>query len=391
MDVMHLIALNDPDLFIGLWRGTIKVYAPDAISSWNWRVLTKKTWDAHGATVGRASKYLPSSFDRAPRNIAEKINSGYKAWEFVMYLFGLAPALLSDILPELYWQNYCKFVRGIQLLYRRQIPLKHIQEAHQLLCQFYEEFETIYVERKPERIHFLRQSLHLLTHLGPETIRAGPLISYSQWTMETIIGNLGDEIRQDKDPYANISQRGLLRAQTNVLQNIVFQNPLSLEASRKPPVSRPHKDLGDGFFLLWARQSHAVEILPLEHAAISKLWEERNWPNHNNWPPLLTFDATEKHTLAVGSLFSEPDRNFLERSYSTVHLCKYKPECIVAFSVKKIEALVAMVPHFKVTADGNIVEPENTFFLVEKPGLETYTLLDDIDPLDADQDHDIID
>ncbi|KAG6822771.1 hypothetical protein H0H92_012645 [Tricholoma furcatifolium] len=109
MDVMHLIALNDPDLFIGLWCGTIKVYAPDAISSWNWHVLTKKTWEAHGATVGRASKYLPSSFDHTPHNIAEKINSGYKAWEFVMYLFGLAPALLSDILPELYWQNYCNY------------------------------------------------------------------------------------------------------------------------------------------------------------------------------------------------------------------------------------------------------------------------------------------
>ena len=31
LDIMHLINLNDPDLLLGLWRGTIKVYPPDRL------------------------------------------------------------------------------------------------------------------------------------------------------------------------------------------------------------------------------------------------------------------------------------------------------------------------------------------------------------------------
>ena len=281
LDVMHLIALNDPDLLIGLWRGTIKVYAPDSRDSWDWFVLKKDIWETHGKTVGMATQYIPSSFGRAPRNIAEKINSGYKAWEFIMYLFTLAPALLHGILPTRYWQNLCRFVRGIQLLYQRKISSEQIREGHQHLCNFHQEFEELYVQCKAERIHFLRQSIHLLTHLGPETIRAGPLISYSQWTMENLIGNLGKEIRQDKDPHANIAQRGLLRAQTNVLRNIVFKE--RLPSSTSPP-SRPQKDLNDGFILLWPRQKQQTEILPLEEEAIMTLWQKEGWQNQNDWP-----------------------------------------------------------------------------------------------------------
>ena len=34
--------------------------------------------------------------------------------------------------------------------------------------------------------------------------------------------------------------------------------------------------------------------------------------------------------------------------------------------VKSIQALVAMIPDYEVTADGTIVEPENRWFLMEK-------------------------
>ncbi|KAJ6528077.1 hypothetical protein B0H19DRAFT_1195027 [Mycena capillaripes] len=37
---------------------------------------------------------IPGSFDRPPRNPAEKINSGYKAWERLLYVYGAGPALL---------------------------------------------------------------------------------------------------------------------------------------------------------------------------------------------------------------------------------------------------------------------------------------------------------
>ena len=93
LDIMHLINLNDPDLLLGLWHGTIKVYPPNRIELWNWHVLVGNIWQAHGKTVALATLFIPSSFGRAPQNLAEKINSGYKAWEFQIYLIGLSPAL----------------------------------------------------------------------------------------------------------------------------------------------------------------------------------------------------------------------------------------------------------------------------------------------------------
>ena len=57
--------------------------------------------------------YLPSSFNHPPCNITEKLTSGYKAWEFLLYIYGLGPGLLYGVLPEDYYTNYCKLVSGM--------------------------------------------------------------------------------------------------------------------------------------------------------------------------------------------------------------------------------------------------------------------------------------
>jgi hypothetical protein len=282
MDLMHLTALNDPNLLLSLWHGTVKCYPPDTKASWDWNILVGKIWDTHGKTVAMAKQFLPSSFGRVPRNPTEKMNSGYKAWEYLLYLFGLGPALLRHILPEKYWLNFCKIAWGIQLLYQRKLSPDHIKEGNQLLCEFHKEFEELYVQRRPDRIHFLRHSIHLLTHIAPETIRAGPLGCYAQWTMETAIGNLGEEIRQDKDPYANIAQRGLLRTQINAL--VAMMPGVLLSEDRSGAIPRGSRDLGDGYMLLRACQPTAIDISEPEATAIMKLWDAKGWPNRDRWP-----------------------------------------------------------------------------------------------------------
>jgi hypothetical protein len=75
---MHL-AGNLSDLLISLWRVTIDVSPNDDCATWNWAVLRNKAvWIAHGKDVEDAGRHLPSSYDRKPRNIAEKINTQYK-------------------------------------------------------------------------------------------------------------------------------------------------------------------------------------------------------------------------------------------------------------------------------------------------------------------------
>ena len=149
-DLMHLVSLNIPDLLLGLWRGTIKCDPADDKQSWDWKVLVGNTWKIHGKEVADATPYLPGSFDRPPRNPAEKISSSYKAWEFLNYIFGLGPGLL------------------LRLLHQRSITQTQLLRGHKLLVRFVMEFEKIYYQQKKCRLHFCRQSLHALLHVGPE-------------------------------------------------------------------------------------------------------------------------------------------------------------------------------------------------------------------------------
>ncbi|KIJ15715.1 hypothetical protein PAXINDRAFT_11307 [Paxillus involutus ATCC 200175] len=208
-DTMHLISLNIPDLLIPLWRGTFECDPNDDLATWPWAILVGDTWDYFGKLVAATTSYLPGCFDRPPRNPAEKINSGYKAWEFTLLMYGLGPMLLYGILPPPYWKHFFKLVRAVQIISQYTITHKDLREAAQLFIEFIEEFEDLYYQRKPERLHFTRQSVHTLGHYAREVATKGPLICSSQWTMERTIGNLVSEIRQPSNPYKNLAKRAL--------------------------------------------------------------------------------------------------------------------------------------------------------------------------------------
>ena len=150
--------------------------------------------------------YLPSSFDCPPCNITEKLTSSYKAWEFLLYLYGLGPGLLYGILPDNFFTNYYKLVLGIHLMNQHRISEANVCDAHWALLSFAQEFELLYCQCMPTHIHFIRPCMHSLVHLPHEVLRIGPPICSSQWTLECTIGNLGKEIKQHSNPFANLSQ-----------------------------------------------------------------------------------------------------------------------------------------------------------------------------------------
>ena len=121
VDLMHLLFLNIGDLLIPLWRGTAKCEPTDKKESWDWAKLTGDTWLAHGKLVANLTQYFPSSFHRPPRNPAEKINSGYKATEYALYIYGLGPSVFRAVLPKKYWKNVCKLVHGARIILQRRI------------------------------------------------------------------------------------------------------------------------------------------------------------------------------------------------------------------------------------------------------------------------------
>jgi hypothetical protein len=220
-DLMHLTALNFAELISSLLRGTIKRADSDPLSSWTWAVLRDQTWIDHGQAVADAKCYLPGTlFDRVPRDPAKKVSSGYKAKEYQIWIYVLCPGLLYGVLPDNHWEHFCKIAAALRSLHRDHIPVNSLIEAHRLIFEFHMEFEEVYYQRKVTRLHFVCQSLHGMDHLAPEIVRVGSLSALAQWTMERTIGNLGQELRLPSNPYANLSQRGVKRAQLNTLRSI---------------------------------------------------------------------------------------------------------------------------------------------------------------------------
>ena len=83
----------------------------------------------------------------------------------------------------------------------------------------------------------------------------GPLTIHSQWCCERTIGNLTEEIRQESNIYANLMQRGVLRAQVNALKSMVPD--FSPELQQLP---RGAIDLLDGFVLLRPADSNNIQV-----------------------------------------------------------------------------------------------------------------------------------
>ena len=95
--------------------------------------------------------------------------------------------------------------------------------------------------------------------LGLATQHSGP---YQQ--VENTIGNLGWEVCQHSNPFMNLSQHGLLCAQTNVLKAIVP------ELAREPPLPCNAEPISDGYVLLTARddKDHSIRDVNQIHALI---------------------------------------------------------------------------------------------------------------------------
>ena len=261
-DIMHHCSLNIPDLLIPLWRGTFDCSSTDKRSDWDWAVLKGDLWIKHGKAVAAATPYLPGSFDRPPRDPALKISSGYKAWEFLMYIYGLGPGVFYNILPTPFYENFCDLVFGMRIINQHKISSTQLVQAEDALKRFAQGFEQLYYQRRVDRLYFVRQSIHQCFHLAWEVTRVGPPIISSQWTMERTIGNLTQELRQPSNPFANLSQRALLRCQVNALKNIIpdLEEPTGLP--------RNAIDLGDGYILLRRRDTTARPLLNIEELAL---------------------------------------------------------------------------------------------------------------------------
>ncbi|THH20286.1 hypothetical protein EW146_g1041 [Bondarzewia mesenterica] len=404
IDLMHLIALNLPDILLRLWRSEIVCATTDSKANWRFAVLVDNVWKAHGKAVRDAVSYLPGSFDRPPRNPADKINSGYKAWEYLTWIFGYSPTLLHNVLPDVFYRNYCQLACGVRVIYQHGYTLAELQVAYQLLTTFCDDFETIYCEHWADRIHFVTHTIHI-------------------WPMERAIGDLTAQIRQPSKPYANLSIQGVRCAQVNALA--AMAPDLNSHGGRST-LPRGSIDLGGEYVLLKARDNCARKVRDCEAEAIRSYlaevgeenvsvtkvtrWARLRLPTGQNarseWREMkdltqlrmscnvkvqlaersqiaevlyyfiLIVDGIKK-AVAMVSLYSDPNPDLLKQSYGTYWSSKHQGDTALrVIDYHTIKSVVAMVP----IAD--------RYFLVKKLGLEIVRLGGSEEDMDMDMDID---
>ena len=268
-DIMHQPVINLTALMFELWCGKGNCRDGDkSRDTWDWAVLKGDVWKTHGQAVAAAASFFPRSFDRTPRNPAKKLSSGYKAWEFLLYFYGLGPGLFYGLLPEEYYKHYCKLVVGIRIIYQREITSDQLRLAHQSLLEWVLDFELLYYRRKTDRMHFVRQCVHSLVHLAPETLRIGPPSLSAQWTMERMIGVFGSLIKQHSNPFANLVEQVKKVAEVNAL---IAVWP-SLERLKKDP--RGSIDIGADYTLLSPTDTHAYLLSTAENDALESFYSD---------------------------------------------------------------------------------------------------------------------
>ncbi|KZV85657.1 hypothetical protein EXIGLDRAFT_622775 [Exidia glandulosa HHB12029] len=287
LDIMHF-SLNWGDLLLSLWRGTIDCGDSDSRNSWDFAVFRDAlVWTLHGEDVARSTLFIPSLFGNPPRNIAEKLNSGYKAWEFVLYLWRLGPGLLLGVLPNRYWRSFCKLVSIVRFCEQKTIRRSDLLAMYDVSLDFIKEFETQYYQRRADRLHFIRPIVHTLAHLIPEILRVGPAACVSQWTMERFIGLVTADLKQHVTPYANIAARGVERAKHNALSMLfpkLFRKEHTTATQRKP---RGAKLLGSGYVLLRAKESRSSSPSPAEAAALEQYLRSAGIDLPLDWTPTV--------------------------------------------------------------------------------------------------------
>ncbi|KAJ3570411.1 hypothetical protein NP233_g4419 [Leucocoprinus birnbaumii] len=404
IDDMHLVALNLPDLVLPLWRkqtNSINCHPNDDVQTWDWATLVGDTWTDHGKKVVSFRQYLPSSYERPPRNPVEKLNSGYKASEFLVYFYGYLPILLPGILPEKYLTHFYKLVRAVRLFLQASITPAELEEARELAIQYVEEYEDLYVQRKSERLHFVRPCVHVFSHTAEEIAKLGPLRAYAQWTIERMIGILEANLRLHSNAFSNMQHIAIRYVAMN---GLIAQMPeLVVEKSLmdSPPAPSWSFEAGSGYRLLHPHDQHVTAMEPNEaaafrryftcdyddvfvrrstrlqiprtHVARSRLREHSSNKTtsrivkiiHGNdtfFAEVLYYFQTQPKFIDVGvnehrdpevergafamvSLFSDPDPQYLQETFNVLCICYHKPDEVLAvFPVHSIRAVVAALP-----------------------------------------------
>lgn len=186
-----------------------------------------------GSMLANAMKTLPPVFCGPVRNIAEKINSNYKLYEWMAVVHWYTVPLMHFLhMDTRYIDHYACFVQiAEQAMLVEPKSEADLENLTHLIVEYLTEFERLYIH-SPEELTRARVTTFQLIHI-PYMIRSwGTYRGVSQATCERLIGWMGRKVKSKKAPDANLSNLVLEAEKAKCLQ-LLYPNLKPKESPKR--------------------------------------------------------------------------------------------------------------------------------------------------------------
>ncbi|KAE8219554.1 hypothetical protein CF319_g6769 [Tilletia indica] len=233
LDVFHLFSFNTLQL---LWN-TMRAGVPEDPF-----VLDENMQQLFGKNVVAASKDLPGTFGKAPRDTHLFHNTHYKMVEWITAFhcyFG--PFLHAQGVDDRVLGLLMALLDGIGVATQSSgCTFKDVAFVRASFMRFAEQWETLYIRGAGELVKRARLSIHLLLHIGQLIASTGSVRATSQAACERTIGTVKKELRSFKDPFVTVERRVVLIEQVHALEILVDSTGREAVGSRRTETERVH-------------------------------------------------------------------------------------------------------------------------------------------------------
>ncbi|KAI0039377.1 hypothetical protein FA95DRAFT_1655109 [Auriscalpium vulgare] len=175
---------------------------------------------AFGELVPRAMATVPPTFCGPVRDPNLKRHSQYKIYEWMALVYWfIIPIGIELEFPVQLLYNFSQYVEILE--FAMTITPRtdsDLQLLHNLIKNFLLDYERLYVNNDPDKVHRCRLCVFQLIHIPKHIQWNGSLRIGSQSTMERAIGEISHSIRSKKAPYAHMANLIFERSLIKILR-----------------------------------------------------------------------------------------------------------------------------------------------------------------------------
>ncbi|KAK4704979.1 hypothetical protein P7C70_g1238, partial [Phenoliferia sp. Uapishka_3] len=259
IDIMHLFWANITLLFLKLILGKTKGFEN---AEW---VIPQAGRDQISAELESLGVDLPSLWGNRPRGLNKFTSLKCKELSNITFLYSL-DLIRPHVSAEIF-AMWTTFVELATISVQPSITRDQVEELRIKCRSFVIAWDTIFYGNQDRwRVQLVRMCVHYCIHLAEMTLQWGPMIGYSQYTAERMIGQLKGCIRSQSRYLENLAEQILARMNDNIYAFKYPKEPIPDVTSASLAISLP-----DGTWTLrYRRSSHPVILDATERQAFER-------------------------------------------------------------------------------------------------------------------------